>query len=129
MATQKIYSDIDLTFNKQSGRGDISLKYNDQAVIASVRNLLSTDFFERPFQPEIGTNLNSLLFELISPITASAIEDEIRNVLTNFEPRALIKDIQVDAMPDQNSFFVSVTFYIGNSTSPVAVNLLLQRNR
>jgi phage baseplate assembly protein W len=130
MATlTRIYSDIDLTFTKQPGKGDIALSYDNNAVIRSVRNLLQTDFYERPFQPEIGSNLNSLLFEPISSITANALEIEIRNVLNNFEPRAQIDEIVVDPLPDQNAFYVRVTFFIGNATQPTAVNLLLERNR
>jgi phage baseplate assembly protein W len=130
MATlTRIYSDIDLTFTKQPGKGDIALSYDNNAVIRSVRNLLLTDFYERPFQPEVGSNLNSLLFEPVSPITANALEIEIRNVLNNFEPRAQIDEIVVDPLPDQNAFYVRVTFFIGNATQPTAVNLLLERNR
>jgi hypothetical protein len=130
MATlKKLYSDIDLTFTRQPGKGDIALSYDDQAVIRSVRNLLLTNFYERPFQPEIGSNINALLFEPITSITANAIEMEIKNVLSNFEPRADISEIQVDALTDQNAFFVRVTFFIGNNTQPTAVNLLLERNR
>jgi len=126
---QKIYSDIDLTFNRQPGRGDLALRYDDQSVIASVRNLLLTNFYERPFQPSVGSNINGLLFENISPITASIIETEIQNVISNYEPRATISDISVTAQEDQNSFFARVTFFIGNNTTPTAVNLLLQRDR
>ena len=130
MATlKKLFTDIDLTFNKQPGKGDIVLSYDDQAVIRSVRNLLQTRFYERPFQPELGSNLNSLLFELISPITASALETEIRNVISNFESRANISEINVDSLPDKNAYFVRVSFFIGNNTTPTAVNLLLERNR
>jgi len=130
MATlKKIYSDIDLTFNRQPGKGDVALRYDEQAVIASVRNLLLTNFYERPFQPELGSNINALLFENITPITASIIETEIQNVLQNFEPRATISQITVQALEDKNAFFASVTFFIGNNTSPTAVNLLLQRDR
>jgi phage baseplate assembly protein W len=126
---QKIYADIDLTFTRQPGKGDIALSYDDNAVIRSVRNLLLTNFYERPFQPEIGSNINSLLFEPISSITGFAIEEEIKNVLNNFEPRASLQSIEVTPLEDQNAFFVKVTFYIGNNTAPTAVNLLLERNR
>lgn len=130
MATlSKIFSDIDFTFARQPGKGDVALSYDNNAVIRSVRNLLLTNFYERPFQPEIGSNINSLLFEPISATTAGAIETEIRNVLENFEPRAQIDDISVDEMPDKNAFYVRVTFFIGNATQPTAVNLLLERNR
>jgi phage baseplate assembly protein W len=75
---QKIYSDLDLTFNRQPGKGDLALRYDEQAVISSVRNLLLTNFYERPFQPEIGSNINGLLFENISPITAVLLKQKFR---------------------------------------------------
>jgi phage baseplate assembly protein W len=126
---KKIFTDIDMTFTKHPGKGDIVLSYDDQSVIRSVRNLLLTNFYERPFQPKLGSNINRLLFENISPVTAHAIEQEISNVISNFEPRATISDINVDAVPDNNAFYVRVTFFIGNNTTPTAVNLLLERNR
>ena len=130
MATiQKLFSDIDLRFNKQPGKGDIVLSYDDQAVIRSIKGLLQTNFYERPFQPKLGSNLNAHLFEIISPVTAHAIEQEIRNVIANFEPRAYISELDVDALPDQNAFFVRATFFIGNATTPTAINLLLERDR
>jgi phage baseplate assembly protein W len=130
MATlKKLYSDIDLTFSRQPGKGDIVLSYDDQAVIRSVRNLLLTNFYERPFQPDVGSNLNALLFENASAATANALEEEIRNVIVNYEPRALIESVYVSALPDQNSYSVTLTFFIGNNTQPTNVTLLLTRNR
>ena len=130
MATlNKIYSDLDFTFTKKPVTADIALSYDDNAVIRSVRNLLLTDFFERPFQPEVGSNINSLLFEPISSTTAAIIQQEIQNVIDNFEPRVTVDSIDVTALEDQNAFFVKVTFFIGNNIAPTAVNLLLERNR
>lgn len=126
---KKIFSDIDLTFNRQPGKGDIALRYDEQAIISSVRNLLQTNFYERPFQPNLGCNITSLLFEPISPITATAIQKEIQNTLENFEPRVKISDIDVTAVPDEGSFFVRLEFFIGNNTSATSINLLLHRNR
>jgi phage baseplate assembly protein W len=134
MATTNIDStrnfiDLDLNFMIHPIRKDINTHKAEYAVINSVKNLILTNHFERPFQPEVGSNLNSLLFEPVSPITANALEIEIRNVLNNFEPRAQIDEIVVDPLPDQNAFYVRVTFFIGNATQPTAVNLLLERNR
>jgi len=126
---QKLYSDLDLTFKKLPVTGDVSLRYDDQAVIASVRNLLLTNFYERPFQPTVGSNLNALLFEPSTNITASLLTNEIQNVITNFEPRATIQNISVNLTPDGNGFQVALSFYIGNNTLPSNVNLLLQRSR
>lgn len=126
---KKIYSDIDLTFSKHPGKGDIILSYDEQAVIRSIRNLLLTNRYERPFQPEVGSNITALLFEPISPITAHAIEQEILTTIKNFEPRAQVTQINVDAVPDNNAFYVRIAVLIGNNTTPTAVNLLLERTR
>jgi len=124
-----IYSDLDLTFNRTPVKGDVALSYDEQAVIRSVRNLLSTNFFERPFQPKLGSNLNALLFEPASALTAGMLKDEISNTITNYEPRVKINSINVSLMPDNYSFSASISFYIGNNTTPTAFNLLLQRSR
>ena len=107
----------------------MSLKYNEQAVIRSIRNLLSTNLYERPFQPEVGSTLNALLFEPITSITATLIENEIVRMIKNYEPRATISQLNVTARPDSNEFDVSLYVYIGNQTTPTAINLILQRTR
>jgi phage baseplate assembly protein W len=125
----KIYSDIDLTFSRIPGKNDIALSYDDKAVIRSVRNLLMTNFYDRPFQPKIGSNINKLLFEPISDITASIIQDDIITTIQNYEPRVSIASIEVVADIDNTAFNVKLQFYIGNNSTPTAVNLLLQRSR
>lgn len=125
----KIYSDLDLTFSRIPGKNDVALSYDDKAVIRSVRNLLMTNFYDRVFQPKIGSNINKLLFEPISDITASIIEDDILTTIKNYEPRVSINLIEVVADLDRNAFSVKLQFYIGNNSTPTAVNLLLQRSR
>ena len=129
MATQKIFSDLDLTFKRTPVTGDVAMRYNEQAVIASVRNLLLTNFYERPFQPDVGSNLTGLLFEPATNITASILSDEIKSVITNYEPRAILNSIEVTLAPDQNAFNVRMSFFIGNNTAPTNVSLILQRSR
>jgi phage baseplate assembly protein W len=126
---QKVYTDLDLTFSRRPGTNDVSMRYDDQAVIASVRNLLLTNFYERPFQPNVGSNLDKLLFEPVNDLTANILETEIRNVINNYEPRAKIDSLQITSNPNQASFSVYLRFYIGNNTTPTAVNLILQRSR
>lgn len=129
MATNYIYSDLDLTFLPSPATGDVSLKYNEQAVIRSIRNLLSTNLYERPFQPDVGSTLNALLFEPITSITATLIENEIVRMIKNYEPRATVSQLNVTANPDGNAFNVALYVYVGNQTTPTAINLLLQRTR
>ena len=114
MATQYLYSDIDLRFIPQPGTKDVSFSYDEQAVIRSVKNLLLTAPFERPFNPNLGSQINKLLFEPINPLTASLIEDEIIRTINNYEPRASIASIAINAYPDQDAYQVSMFFYIGN---------------
>lgn len=130
MATlKKIYSDIDLTFNRVPVTGDIAISYDNQAVIRSVSNLLLTNHFERPFQPDVGSNLEKLLFENITPLMEGSIAREIQDCITNYEPRAKIDNITVSASEDQNGYEVTLKFFIGNNSAPTSVNLLLQRTR
>jgi phage baseplate assembly protein W len=126
---QKIYSDLDLTFKKLPVTNDVALSYDEQAVVRSVRNLLLTGFYERPFQPNIGSNLNKLLFEPADQLTSNLIQSEVRDVISNFEPRVTVNTINVTISPDENSFNLSMTFFVGNNTRATTVTLLLQRSR
>ena len=125
----KIYSDIDFTFTKKPVTGDIALSYDTQAVIRSIRNLLLTRNYERPFNPDLGSSLDGLLFELISPLTATAIEREIQTMVENYEPRATIDNVIATPLTDRNAYNISLSFYIENATLPTTVTLLLERNR
>lgn len=129
MATKKLYSDLDLKFTPNPVTGDVSFSYDETAVIRAIRNLVLTNFYERPFQPDLGSNINAFLFEQMTIITASALEQEILNLINNYEPRAKETVVKVIAMEDQNAFIVNLEFFIGNNTTPTAVNLLLERSR
>ena len=130
MATiQKIYSDIDYTFTRKPVTADVALSYDQQAVIRSIRNILLTRRFEKLFNPKFGTNVDALLFENISPITASALENEIATAIRNYEPRAIVQSVVVTAKPDENGYAISLTFFVENATQPTTVTLLLERTR
>ena len=130
MATlSKIYSDIDFTFTKKPVVGDVALSYDAQAVIRSVRNILLTRHYEKPFNPDFGSNIDAILFEMVSPLSATALEREIRTSIENYEPRAKLSEIIVNPQPDNNSYSVSLSFYIENATLPTTVTLILERNR
>lgn len=126
---KKIYSDIDFTFTKRPGAGDVAISYDTQAVVRSIRNLLLTRHFEKLFNPSIGSNLDALLFENASSLTAAGIETEITDVINNFEKRANLLSVSVKALPDNHAYEVTISFYIENATVPTTVNLLLERNR
>ena len=126
---QHIYSDLDLRFTPQPGTNDVSLSYDEQSVIRSVRGLLLTKPYERLWQPNLGSIIDNLLFEPISSLTANLIQDEVVRTINNWEPRATIASVDVVATPDQNSYSVSLFFYVGNNTTPTGIQLILQRAR
>jgi len=125
----KLYSDIDFTFAKRPVVGDVALSYDNQAVIRSIRNILSTKKYEKLFNPSFGTNIDSILFEPISAITSSVLEQEISNAIRNYEPRAILKTVVVSPEEDKNLYKVSLTFYLENATQPITVTVFLERNR
>lgn len=126
---QHIYADLDLRFNPQLSSKDVSFSYDEQAVIRSVRNLLMTKPYERLFNPELGSEIDDLLFEPVSPLTGNLIKNEVIRTINNYEPRAVIASIDVNVYPDQNSYSVSLFLYIGNNTTPTGINVILQRSR
>lgn len=126
---KKIYTDLDMTFTRLPGRNDVALSYDEMAVIRSVRHLLQTKPGERPFQPGLGSNVEQLLFEPISMITAQAIKTEIENTINTYEPRVQLDLVTIYEQPDNNAYSVTIQFYIGNNTSPTAINLILERTR
>ena len=125
----KLYSDIDFTFTKKPVTNDIALSYDTQAVIRSIRNLLQTRNYERPFNPNLGSTIDSILFEPLSNVSASEIKIEIARVIKNYEPRALLQRVSVNLQPDENSYSATIVFFIQNATIPTSVTVLLERNR
>jgi phage baseplate assembly protein W len=130
MATiNRIYSDIDFTFTKKPVTADVALSYDAQAVTRSIRNLLNTQNYDRPFNPDLGSQITGLLFENISPIVAVTMEGLIKNLIKAYEPRANVQSVTVNAMPDTNAYRVTISFYIENATQPTTTTILLERNR
>ena len=126
---QKIYADLDFGFNINPGTKDVSMSYDAQSVIRSIKNLLLTRPHERLFNPELSSHIDFLLFEPITNLTGNLIEEEVRRVISNWEPRATIASINVSAIPDQNGYNLSLFLYIGNQTQPTGLSLILKRSR
>lgn len=125
----KRYSDIDLNFKAHPIKKDIIRLVDDRAVIASVKNLLMTSRYERPFQPYIGSSIRRLLFEPLDRITATNLERAIIETINNFEPRITINQLQVVPDYDNNGFGVYMEFTIINRPDVLSVRFLLERIR
>jgi phage baseplate assembly protein W len=125
----RTYKDLDLDFTRHPVSNDVVKIEDVNAVKRSVRNLVNTQFYERPFHPELGCGARDLLFENYSPMTGIFIKRKIEEVLTNYEPRAKLSSINVDEQEDRNGISVEVNFYVLNLPNPVTVTTTLQRIR
>ena len=124
----RLYKDIDLTFaNKTSG--EIFKKEDAAAVKQAVKNLMLTNYFEKPFQPLFGGNLRDMLFDLADDDAEEDIEERIKNAIGVFEPRAQALNVTATATPDRNSIRVTVEFRVINTQETVTVTTVLARLR
>jgi phage baseplate assembly protein W len=125
----RIFSDIDLNFTAHPVTKDIVRKYDDNAIKQSLRNLILTSNYERPFHSEIGSQVRSLLFEPASPMLAVSMRKAIFDLVNNFEPRVELLDVLVDFNPDENYVAITIEFKIVNTERPLTLDLVLERTR
>jgi phage baseplate assembly protein W len=125
----KQYRDLDLDFGRNSVTNDVNKLTDVEAVKRSVRNLINTSHFDRPFHPEIGSSVRAMLFEPMTPLTALNLQRKVQEVLINFEPR--IKLVQIVSNPniDSNSYDLRIYFYVIGSNDLIEVQTFLERLR
>ena len=127
--SSRIYKDLNLDFSFNSATKDIQKITDVEAVKRSVRNLINLNHYEKPFHPEIGSNLRAMLFELMTPQMNHLISKQIQKLITNYEPRARL--VQVATIPDfdRNAYNCKIFFYVVNQPEPVTVETFLERLR
>ena len=127
--TIRKFRDLDLSLISHPIRKDVNVFVNEYAIINSVKNLVLTNFYERPFRPEIGSNIRRLLFENFDVIVSTQIERAIQETIENYEPRVTISKILVKPDPDKNGYNVTLNFFIINLTNPLSITFFLERIR
>ena len=123
------YRDLDLSFKVHPIKKDINKHIGEYAVINSIKNLMLLGHYEKPFRPDIGSNLRRLLFEPMDNVTSATLEREIETVVGSFEPRVSISKIQLIPDFDNNGYSINLEFYIVNRTDPVTIKFFLERAR
>ncbi len=123
------FRDFDLDFNRNLVTNDVNVIENVIAIKRSVKNLVQTNFYERPFHPELGCGVRQLLFENFTPLTAVYMRRMIEEVLTNYEPRISLTSVNVDDDQDRNRLVVDIHFRIIGVEGPQVVSTYLQRIR
>ena len=123
------FSDIDLDFTRNAVTNDVNIVEDVIAVKRAVKNLVQTNFYERPFQPELGCGVRELLFEHFTPVTKVFLERKIEEVLINYEPRVNLTSVNVDDDQDRNRLVVDINFQVVGIPGPQRVETFLQRLR
>ncbi len=123
------YSDLDAAFEPNPVNYDLSLRTNENAVKASIKHLVLTRNFERPFDSTIGSQLNHFLFEPMDDTTIILMKEVIARSITNHEPRVILNGINIVQEPENNKVVVNINFTIKNTTRPLNVNIVLDRTR
>ena len=127
--SSRIYKDLNLGFQKNTATKDIQKLTDVEAVKRSVRNLINTNHYEKPFHPEIGSNLRAMLFENITPQMNHIISKNIELLIRNYEPRCRLVQVNTQPMFDRNGYACQISFYVVNHPEPVTVESFLERLR
>jgi len=129
VSRKKPWRDLDLSLKIHPIRKDIIPLKDDAAIKNAVKNLLVSNFYERPFQDDLGANLRGLLFEPAGIITTIQLRDSIRRVLNKYEPRIAVTSIDITDLSQDNSYKIKVKFKIKEYDSAEAVEIILRRLR
>jgi phage baseplate assembly protein W len=127
--SSKIYKDLNLGFEQNTATKDIQKITDIEAVKRSVRNLINTNHYEKPFHPEIGSNLRAMLFELMTPQMNHVISKQIENLINNYEPRCRLVQVFTQPRIDRNGYSVQISFRVQNHPNEVIVESFLERLR
>ena len=127
--SSRIYKDLNLSFQQNTATKDIQKLTDVEAVKRSVRNLINTNHYEKPFHPEIGSNLRAMLFENITPQITHVISKQIELLIKNYEPRCRLVQVNAQPMFDRNGYACQISFYVVNYPEPVTVETFLERLR
>ena len=130
MLISRSFKDISLSFKRHPVTNDVLILKNDDAIKKSVINLCRTSITDRFFNDLLGTSIEASLFELNHGELAGPLEEEIKVLLKNFEPRINVTDVIVDTETDSNGLYISVKYnIIGLPIAPQNIEFLLQPTR
>lgn len=124
-----VYSDLKTNFEVHPNKKDVTRNFNEDAVKTSIRNIILTIRGERLMNPLYGSDINSMLFENMTPATEEMLKEHVVTAITNFEPRAKLLGVTVSALYDLNAYAVSIVFSTINTKEPVTVEFLINRIR
>ena len=126
----KSFKDINMSFKVNPLTFDLIANTNETAIARSVRNLILTAPGERPFNPELGSQVSRLLFEPMDDITTEALKEQIENTINNFEPRVRLRQVVVKPNFDNGEYDIAIRYdIIGIEAQTQQLSFALQQTR
>jgi len=126
----KSFKDISMSFKVSPLTYDLIANKNETAIARSIRNLILTAPGERPFNPELGSQVSRLLFDPIDDITTEALKEQIVNIINNFEPRVRLRQVVVQPNFDAGEYDISIRYdIVGIEATPQQLSFALQQTR
>ena len=130
MTTFQTFKDLSVTFKKHPVTNDLVAVKDKAAIVQAIQSLLLTKKGERPFQPELGCDIQNLLFEPLDYASAGSIKQEIKETIDRYEPRVSVTEIVCQPDFDNNGYNVQLQYTIvGRDDVPVGVEFILERTR
>ena len=123
------FRDLDLNFDVHPNSKDLITLKGDDAISRSLRNLIQYDHYEKPFNPDFGSNIRRSLFENFGPQTATTLKNEITQVIQNYEPRVDVQSVSVSADADENRYREVIKYLVVNQATTRTAQLFLERLR
>ncbi len=127
--SNRIYKDLNMSFTKNPATKDVARLFDVQAIKRAVKNIILTNKYERPFNPDFGCNLRGFLFENITEPLLVIIKDRVAMAIEKYEPRVSVEDVVVKNSSDPNGINIQVSFLINGVENPITVSTFLQRVR
>tara|TARA_B110000503_G_scaffold92138_1_gene138996 strand:- start:131 stop:550 length:420 start_codon:yes stop_codon:yes gene_type:complete len=114
IVSKNLWKDLDLLFRVHPVTGDVVTRTDVEAVKRSVRNIVLTNKYERPFKPNFGTSLRELLFELNTSRQLKKAQRRIKETLEKTEPRIMNVHVLL-SNTDSNEVNITIIYDIKNS--------------
>lgn len=127
--SRNVYSDFMIDLNFHPNTNTLMVNKDIQAVNRAMKNLLLTNKYERLFNPTLGSNIRSVLFENMSPFIEDDLREMIKETIENYEPRVSILEVEVVAKPDSNGFDITIQYVMKNIAAPISITIPIFRER
>lgn len=124
---KKKFVDLDFAFARHPVTGDVTKKVNEAAIVNAVKNLVLTKKYDRPFHPELSSQVHDMLFEQLTPSTVDTLKRTIYYVIQNFEPRVEVLLIDVEDSSDYSEIKVTIVFRLIGAVDTIKTQFYLQR--